>query len=327
MRKLERVCGIEGDALRVIQSYLEGRRQRTRMTTGRSQWRPVPCGVPQGSVWGPLLFSLYTADIGRYVTAADIVMYADDVTLVTSHKDPSQARDQMNEALSQLADYARGNRIAPEPTKTQLMVSAGHAKLKGLRDLACEMGAQRIKPRQVIKVLGVLLDEQLTWDDHCAAAARRASNATRQVARAASALKRKDRSALLEALAHPHLDYGQSAMVNPSAHAAGLMSRCYGKTARVAKWGSYALHRWGCQCERCSKEGMPRGTAEALSEEGWRSWEERRAAVRAAFTMKIFETGTPASLRAMLPTVAAALAHDRRLRSRSKGCVPVPSCR
>eukprot|EP00664_Eupelagonemidae_sp_cell27_P002140 gene2140-806_t len=45
----------------------------------------------------------------------------------------------MNGALEELAEYPRSSRIAPEPTKTQLLVSAPAAKLKGLRKLACEM--------------------------------------------------------------------------------------------------------------------------------------------------------------------------------------------
>eukprot|EP00664_Eupelagonemidae_sp_cell27_P007357 gene7357-2746_t len=60
----------------------------------------------------------------------------------------------MNEALSQLSAYARRNRIKPEPTKTQLMLSAPRAKMKRLREIACAMGEHNIKPKDVIKVLG-----------------------------------------------------------------------------------------------------------------------------------------------------------------------------
>ena len=118
----------------MLRSYLDGRRQRTKMTKGMSNWQSVESGVPQGSVWGPLLFTLYTADMGQHVTAAELVTYADDVTLVTSHKDPEKARARMDVALEQLATYARRNRIAPEPSKTQLMVSAPAAKMKFLKD-------------------------------------------------------------------------------------------------------------------------------------------------------------------------------------------------
>eukprot|EP00662_Eupelagonemidae_sp_cell21_P058235 gene58235-biopygen109576 len=56
LRKLERACGIQGKALELMHSYLGGRRQRVRMSGDRtSQWRHTSWGVPQGSVWGPLI--------------------------------------------------------------------------------------------------------------------------------------------------------------------------------------------------------------------------------------------------------------------------------
>eukprot|EP00662_Eupelagonemidae_sp_cell21_P056696 gene56696-biopygen102459 len=107
-----------------MRSYLDGRRQRVRMSGGRtSAWQNLHSGVPQGSVWGPLAFALYSADVGDYVTAARIVAYADDITLVCSHQDPAQARVAMDIALQQLNQWARCNRIAPEPTKTHAAAS------------------------------------------------------------------------------------------------------------------------------------------------------------------------------------------------------------
>eukprot|EP00662_Eupelagonemidae_sp_cell21_P057133 gene57133-biopygen92006 len=141
------------------------------MSGGRtSAWQKLRSGVPQGSVWGPLAFALYSADIGTYVTEAKLVTYADDITLVCSHKDPQRAREMMDRALAQLEEWARRNRIAPEPTKTQLMVSGSHKMMKCLRDMACEMGEHQITPSEIIKVLGVHIDEQMTWEAHSAAA-------------------------------------------------------------------------------------------------------------------------------------------------------------
>eukprot|EP00662_Eupelagonemidae_sp_cell21_P037082 gene37082-biopygen74340 len=320
LQKLEHACGIKGAALSLMQSYMEGRRQRVRMSGGRaSDWRGLSSGVPQGSVWGPLAFALYSADLGQYVTAARIVAYADDITLVTSHKDPAQARAQMDTALRQLEEWARRNRIAPEPTKTQVLVSSSHRKLKELRELACEMGEHNIKPSEVIKVLGVLIDEQMTWEPQCAAAARKANGAIWAVARAAQHFSVKERASLMKSLALPHLDGCQSALAGPSARALMKVRRAYNKAARTAVWGLKALYTWG-------KSGKQEGrlhSAPARECLHWLDWEQRRAAVRASFTAKIFHTGEPAVLRKLLPAVTAAVLHDRRmrLRSHSRGCV------
>eukprot|EP00662_Eupelagonemidae_sp_cell21_P057749 gene57749-biopygen112317 len=293
------------------------------MSGGRtSAWRQLQSGVPQGSVWGPLAFALYSADIGEYIKEAQLVTYADDITIVCSHKDAQVARAMMNRALGQLGEWARSNRIAPEPSKTQLMVSGPHRFMKDLRELACEMGGQQISPADVIKVLGVLIDEQMTWDAHCAGAAKRAHRAVWAVARAAQHFKVKERASLMKSLALPHLDFCQSALAQPSADAQGRVRRMYHKAARTAVWGLRALHRWGPNGTHLDSDPSTRLRSEpARRQLRWITWEQRRAAVRAAVTAKIFHTGEPEVLRKLLPAVTAAVLHDRRLRSHTKGCV------
>ena len=61
---------------------------------------------------------------------------------------------------------------------------------------------------------------------------------------------------------------------------------------------------------------------EALRACGWIAWEQRRAAVRACFTQQVFRSGEPAVLRRLLPAVAAAMLHDRALRSRTHAARP-----
>eukprot|EP00662_Eupelagonemidae_sp_cell21_P057176 gene57176-biopygen84560 len=124
------------------------------------------------------------------------------------------------------------------------MVSGPHKLMKQLRELACEMGEHDISPTDVIKVLGVLIDEHMTWEAHNAKATRRANNAIWAVARATKHLGIKERVTLMKSLALPHLDRCQTALAQPSARAADRVRRCYNKAARTAVWGLKALHRW-----------------------------------------------------------------------------------
>eukprot|EP00660_Eupelagonema_oceanica_P019794 gene19794-biopygen2769 len=139
--KLQKLCGITGSALRLLSSYLKGNHQRVVMSgERRSKWQPVTSGVPQGSVLGPLLFALYTLDIADHVTGCDIVQYADDITVVVSAETAAEAVRCANSALERLMQYATKNRLAPEPSKTQLMAVGSHLKLKAAAALAYEMG-------------------------------------------------------------------------------------------------------------------------------------------------------------------------------------------
>eukprot|EP00660_Eupelagonema_oceanica_P019712 gene19712-biopygen17926 len=121
--KLQKLCGITGSALRLLSSYLKGGHQRVVMSgERRSKWQPVTSGVPQGSVLGPLMFALYTLDIADHVNGCDLVQYADDITVVVSANTAAEAAELANSALERLMQYATRNRLAPQPSKTQLMV-------------------------------------------------------------------------------------------------------------------------------------------------------------------------------------------------------------
>eukprot|EP00665_Eupelagonemidae_sp_cell47_P004260 gene4260-1042_t len=174
IRKIATTCGINGAAGELLQDYLQGRKQRVRKGDNVGGWKENPWGVPQGSVLGPLLFVLFCADIADVVKDADIVQYADDCTLAISAKTTEEAISKMNKALGQFEEWATGNRLAAEPTKTQLVVCAVRQR-EEYSKIRCEMGGHEIEPTETMKVLGVTIDNRLSWEAHNAEAAGKAS--------------------------------------------------------------------------------------------------------------------------------------------------------
>jgi hypothetical protein len=85
LRRLHYSYGIGGTALRWIRSFLTGRAQVVNFSGQVSTSSVLTCGVPQGSVLGPLLFNLYTADVVSIVQAHGVSVhcYADDLQLYT----------------------------------------------------------------------------------------------------------------------------------------------------------------------------------------------------------------------------------------------------
>ena len=119
--KLRELLGLRGPALALMQSYLTGRSQVTRLPRGRSKEAPLECGVPQGSVLGPVLYILYTADVERWVRSSAVVQYADDITLVVTESTTQEAVKKMMAAMAEYAEYAERNLLSPAPAKTQLL--------------------------------------------------------------------------------------------------------------------------------------------------------------------------------------------------------------
>ena len=72
--------GAQDSALKLTQSYLSGRLQRVKCNGNVSDWLPIRCGVPQGSLLGPLLFNIFVNDVNYSAAFSSIRLYADDTT-------------------------------------------------------------------------------------------------------------------------------------------------------------------------------------------------------------------------------------------------------
>ena len=79
--------GFSIPSLEYIYSYLSERNQRTKIGSVSSSWKMIRTGVPQGSIFGPLLFNLYMNDIFLFIPSPNVVSYADDNTTYAMEKD------------------------------------------------------------------------------------------------------------------------------------------------------------------------------------------------------------------------------------------------
>ena len=87
--------GFSNHSIKWFQSYLSGRRFRVNIKSKYSSTAKIECGVPQGSILGPLLFLLYVNDMKQAVDC-DLFLYADDSCLVYQHKDVSKIEQILN---------------------------------------------------------------------------------------------------------------------------------------------------------------------------------------------------------------------------------------
>eukprot|EP00661_Eupelagonemidae_sp_cell13_P019080 gene19080-biopygen14534 len=100
LEKLQNCCGVTGKALALIKSYLSERKQRVKMKGERysNTERLGPYGVPQWPVLAPLLYTTYTMDLPQHIKSADVVLYADDCTLVAKGDTLQEARENMTKS-------------------------------------------------------------------------------------------------------------------------------------------------------------------------------------------------------------------------------------
>ena len=112
--------GIRGKALDWIKSYLNGRKQYVELNGYTSHTLPLPTGVPQGSILGPLLFLIYINDLPS-ASKLKTVLFADDSNLLIRSKNLSDLINNLNEDLENINDFFKANKLKLNATKTKLV--------------------------------------------------------------------------------------------------------------------------------------------------------------------------------------------------------------
>ena len=127
--------GIRGSALQWFQSYLSNRKQYVTYNGVSSPVNTITCGVPQGSILGPLLFLLYINDLGHVCSSTTSILFADDTNLFKSGNDLNKMQDELNSELSKISLWLKLNKLSLNIGKTHFMVFTNKKRLDELNIL------------------------------------------------------------------------------------------------------------------------------------------------------------------------------------------------
>ena len=146
-------------------SYLSGRRQWVNLQRSFSDWGMIRAGVPQGSILGPLLFSIYMNDLPSVVHGCHLNMYADDMELHCSSGDLFSAQRCLQCDLDSIEFWLSTNQLSLNVGKSHVMLIGSQQKLRN-SDLCVIVNDRQLSRVPSLKYLGVYIDKNLTWQKH-----------------------------------------------------------------------------------------------------------------------------------------------------------------
>ena len=156
--------GIRGVAYDWFKDYLSNRKQYTFYNNSSSQLKELICGVPQGSILGPLLFLLYIDDIRFVSNKINFILFADDTTVTMSHSDLNVLVDTLNNELIKVQSWLRINKLILNTSKTHMMIFT--KRNVDVSNVHISLGGTIIEQVPNTKFLGINIDNKLSWNSH-----------------------------------------------------------------------------------------------------------------------------------------------------------------
>lgn len=204
VKKLE-YYGVQGTALKWFQNFLSGRYQCTKVGSRISSFLQITCGVPQGSILGPLLFSIFINDIHNACNLSKPYLFADDGALLFSDICRDNYLNIKIELLT-VMKWLSANKLSLNIEKTNYMVFDNQQRLDEIVINVNDMNIT-IKECKTVKYLGLMVDHKLTFSDHIEYIKKKVSKRIGAMYRSKNLLPLKYRKMFANALMLPQFDY------------------------------------------------------------------------------------------------------------------------
>ena len=202
--------GIRGIPLLWFKDYLSGRVQYVSFKETLSDPLPISCGIPQGSILGPLLYILYVNDFCYCSNAFKFILFADDTTLLITHENIAQLSHLISVELEKVSKWFDHNKLVVNVEKSNYMYF--HNKQKTIPreisdNLSIKIKNSVLERLEVVQFLGCTIDQHVTWKNHIQSVSSKISKTIGILSKLRHILPQRIILLLYNTLILPHLSY------------------------------------------------------------------------------------------------------------------------
>ena len=207
IKKLENM-GIRGINLLWIKNYLDNRQQRTVCNNTLSKLDKIKCGVPQGSILGPLFFLVYINDIKNIMGEMKYQLYADDTVLYCNGNSYDECVTDLQNIINKFVSWCSKNALTINIKKTKVMTFGSKNKVKKAKNVVIKINNEILGHVPTYKYLGIHLDQTLNYKYHSENLLRLINHKLYMFSKIRRYLNVTSALAIYKTMILPYFDYG-----------------------------------------------------------------------------------------------------------------------
>ena len=165
--------GLTTEALTFLYSYLKRRKQGVKINDAESIFQILLSGVPQGSILGPILFNIFINDLFLFINKAKLANFADDNTIYTDCAEIETLLNILEKESETAINWFKENEMIVNPDKFQALILGKHKQNDNIK---LKINGSDIIPRKSVTLLGVEIDNKLSFNDHITTICKKAGN-------------------------------------------------------------------------------------------------------------------------------------------------------
>ena len=154
--------GIDKNGLNLIHNYLTNRKQRAKVSSSYSDWYDIVREVPQGSILGRLFFNLFINDLFLFIERTNICSFADHNTICSCNINLQTILIDLKSDMQNILKWFKVNSMKPTPKKLQFMVLGSSTR----QSIILNINNTKIRESSSVTLLGLTIDNRLTFKDH-----------------------------------------------------------------------------------------------------------------------------------------------------------------